>query len=156
MEERGIGPPGVPPGQHSKVGPPLGGPHPPVRHPSTEARSVMPTPRKLISVPRPPDGIRHPGRRYVLIAAALLAASVAPAVTAASTASAAPARTALGHHSAVRPAIHQPGAPDFGPNVYVFTPSMPQSQIQATVDSIASQQVGNQFGTQRYALLFEP
>jgi hypothetical protein len=33
---------------------------------------------------------------------------------------------------------------------------MPQSQIQATVDSIASQQVGNQFGTQRYALLFEP
>ncbi len=47
-------------------------------------------------------------------------------------------------------------APDFGPNVYVFTPSMPQSQIQATVDSIASQQVGNQFGTQRYALLFEP
>ena len=56
----------------------------------------------------------------------------------------------------MRPAIHQPGAPDFGPNVYVFTPSMPQSQIQATVDSIASQQVGNQFGTQRYALLFEP
>ena len=40
--------------------------------------------------------------------------------------------------------------------MYVFTPSMPQSQIQATVDSIASQQVGNQFGTQRYALLFEP
>ena len=115
----------------------------------------MPTPRKLISVPRPPDGIRHPGRRYVLIAAALLAASVAPAVTAASAASAAPARHAA-HHSAVRPAIHQPGTPDFGPNVYVFTPSMPQSQIQATVDLIASQQVGNQFGTQRYALLFEP
>lgn len=33
---------------------------------------------------------------------------------------------------------------------------MPQSQIQATVDSIASKQVGNQFGTQRYALRFEP
>jgi hypothetical protein len=33
---------------------------------------------------------------------------------------------------------------------------MPQSQIQATVDSIAAQQVPNQFGTQRYALLFEP
>jgi hypothetical protein len=106
---------------------------------------VTPTPRK----PRPV-------RRYVLIAAALLAASVAPAVTAASAASAAPARTGLGHHTAVRPAIHQAGAPDFGPNVYVFTPSMPQSQIQATVDSIASQQAGNQFGTQRYALLFEP
>jgi hypothetical protein len=33
---------------------------------------------------------------------------------------------------------------------------MPQSQIQDTVDSIANQQVSNQFGTQRYALLFEP
>src|SRR5260370_38605008 len=33
---------------------------------------------------------------------------------------------------------------------------MRQSQIQATVDSIASQQISNQFGTQRYALLFEP
>ena len=48
------------------------------------------------------------------------------------------------------------GEPDFGPNVYVFTPAMPQSQIQATVNSIASQQISNQFGTQRYALLFEP
>jgi hypothetical protein len=87
------------------------------------------------------------------MAAALLAASVAPAVTAVSAASAAPAHP---RHSTVRPAIHQAGTPDLGPNVYVFTPSMPQSQIQATVDSIASQQVGNQFGTQRYALLFEP
>ena len=49
-----------------------------------------------------------------------------------------------------------PSQPDFGPNVYVFSPSMPQSQIQATVNSIANQQVSNQFGTQRYALLFEP
>jgi hypothetical protein len=43
-----------------------------------------------------------------------------------------------------------------GPNVYVFDPSMSTAQIQATVDSIAAQQVGNQFGDQRYALLFEP
>ena len=49
-----------------------------------------------------------------------------------------------------------PVPPDFGPNVVVFDPSMPQSQIQATVDAIAAQQVPNQFGTQRYALLFEP
>jgi hypothetical protein len=40
--------------------------------------------------------------------------------------------------------------------VYVFTPAMPQSQIQATVDAISSQQISNQFGAQRYALLFEP
>src|ERR1700749_2390263 len=56
----------------------------------------------------------------------------------------------------VVPATHVAGTPSFGPNVYVFTPSMPQSQIQATVDAIATQQIPNQFGTQRYALLFEP
>ncbi len=44
----------------------------------------------------------------------------------------------------------------FGPNVYVFTPDMPTAQIQATVNAIAAQQVGNQFGTQRYSLLFQP
>ena len=33
---------------------------------------------------------------------------------------------------------------------------MPQSQIQATVNAVATQQVPNQFGAQRYALLFEP
>jgi hypothetical protein len=49
-----------------------------------------------------------------------------------------------------------PGQPDFGPNVYVFRPSMPPSHIQAMVNSIASRQAGNQFGNQRYALLFEP
>jgi hypothetical protein len=48
------------------------------------------------------------------------------------------------------------GPPDFGPNVLVFDPSMPTSQIQSAVDAVAAQQVPNQFGTQRYALLFEP
>ena len=48
------------------------------------------------------------------------------------------------------------GQPDFGPNVLIFDPSMSTSQIQATVDAIAAQQVPNQFGTQRYALLFKP
>jgi len=117
----------------------------------------MTSPRKLLPGTRRPDGTRRRGRnRLALIAAALLAASVAPALTNASAASATPAARAAAHHPAVQPAVQQPGAPDFGPNVYVFSPSMPQSQIQATVDSIASQQVGNQFGTQRYALLFEP
>jgi hypothetical protein len=45
---------------------------------------------------------------------------------------------------------------DLGPNVYVFTPEMEQSQIQSTVDAIADQQIPNQFGPQRYALLFAP
>jgi len=46
--------------------------------------------------------------------------------------------------------------PDFGPNVVIFDPSMPTGQIQATVDAIAAQQVSNEFGSQRYALLFKP
>jgi hypothetical protein len=85
-----------------------------------------------------------------------MAGGLVPAFAAAPAASAAPAHPAAGHHATVPPAVHPAGAPNFGPNVYIFSPSMAQSQIQATVDSIASQQVGNQFGTQRYALLFEP
>ena len=46
--------------------------------------------------------------------------------------------------------------PDFGPNVIIFDPGMPISQIQAAVDAIANQQVANQFGQNRYALLFKP
>jgi hypothetical protein len=40
--------------------------------------------------------------------------------------------------------------------VLVFDPSMPVSEIQAAVDAVSAQQVTNQFGTARYALLFEP
>ena len=46
--------------------------------------------------------------------------------------------------------------PDFGPNVKIFDPSMSTSTIKATVDAIAAQQVSNEFGTQRDALLFMP
>jgi hypothetical protein len=49
-----------------------------------------------------------------------------------------------------------PVAPDLGPNVVVFDPSMPTSQIQARINAITAQQVDNEFGTQRYALLFKP
>ena len=48
------------------------------------------------------------------------------------------------------------GTVDFGSNVIVFDPSMPTSQIQATVDAIAGQQVDNEMGSQRYAFLFMP
>ncbi len=43
-----------------------------------------------------------------------------------------------------------------GPNVLVFDPSMPTSQIQAAVDAVAAKQVDDEMGTGRYALLFEP
>jgi hypothetical protein len=47
-------------------------------------------------------------------------------------------------------------APALGPNVIVFDPSMPVSQIQATVDAIHARQVDDEMGTNRYALLFQP
>ncbi len=53
-------------------------------------------------------------------------------------------------------AVRAQALPNLGANVVVFTPAMPVSQILATVNAIATQQVSNQFGTQRYALLFEP
>src|SRR6266436_2880484 len=59
--------------------------------------------------------------------------------------------------AAAMPAVADaPTAPHFGSNVTIFNPSMPQSQVQAAVDAVSGQQVSNQFGTQRYALLFEP
>ncbi|MGB8981460.1 MAG: coagulation factor 5/8 type domain-containing protein [Anaerolineales bacterium] len=48
------------------------------------------------------------------------------------------------------------GQPDFGPNVLIFDPAMPISEIQAAVDAVAAQQVNDEMGPQRYALLFKP
>jgi F5/8 type C domain len=49
-----------------------------------------------------------------------------------------------------------PTGGSLGPNVYVFTPSMSQSSIQSQLNTISNAQVSNQFGSQRYALLFAP
>jgi hypothetical protein len=60
---------------------------------------------------------------------------------------------AVSASTAAKPA---PAGPDFGPNVKIFDPSMSTSQIKATLDAISTQQLSNQFGTERYALLFMP
>jgi Pectate lyase superfamily protein len=80
---------------------------------------------------------RSTGRRLLILAAAVASVFV----------------LGIGTAAAAKPPA---GQPDLGPNVIVFDPSMPTSQIQATVDAIAAQQVPNQFGSQRYALLFKP
>ena len=49
-----------------------------------------------------------------------------------------------------------PSAPALGPNVTIFDPSMPVSEIQATVDAIHARQVDDEMGTNRHLLLFEP
>jgi hypothetical protein len=102
----------------------------------------MPVIPRILSATRRHGQPGRPRRGPIAVMAALILVAATSVLGAAAPALATPAAA--------------PGQPDFGPNVYVFSPSMPQSQIQATVDSIASQQVGNQFGTQRYALLFEP
>jgi hypothetical protein len=55
--------------------------------------------------------------------------------------------------AAASPSAHGSG---LGPNVLVFDPGMPQADIQAAVDAVGRQQVDNEMGTQRYALLFKP
>ena len=61
--------------------------------------------------------------------------------------------------SAAPPGRNVPAAVDagaLGSNVLVFSPDMPQAQIQSAVDAVAARQLGNQFGPQRYSLLFQP
>jgi hypothetical protein len=57
------------------------------------------------------------------------------------------------------PATSTPPAgpnPDLGPNVSIFDPSMSASTIQSRLNTVFSAQQTNQFGSQRYALLFKP
>ncbi|WP_433717637.1 ricin-type beta-trefoil lectin domain protein [Actinoplanes sp. CA-051413] len=58
----------------------------------------------------------------------------------------------------VTPTTVPPGSgnPDLGPNVTIFDPSMSQSTIQNRLNTVFNQQVRNQFGNARYALLFKP
>src|SRR5579863_5215836 len=108
------------------------------------------------NAPRQPLGgamstiIRSRAARRALAAAVAVLTGGWLAAGSAIPAPAAPAAVTAG---AVAPSTT--GGP-FGPNVYIFTPSMPQASIQSTLDSIASQQISNQFGSQRYAVLFEP
>jgi hypothetical protein len=92
----------------------------------------------------------------VLVAVLVALVAGAFAVTTATQAGAAAAPVAA---PAAAPAGAAPAAaatPDFGPNVKIFDPGMPQAQIQAAVDAIAAQQVDDEMGTGRYALLFKP
>ncbi|MBO3748400.1 discoidin domain-containing protein [Streptosporangiaceae bacterium NEAU-GS5] len=49
-----------------------------------------------------------------------------------------------------------PGGGDLGPNVKVFDTSMSASSIQSQLNTIFTQMESNQFGAQRYQLLFKP
>ncbi|MFJ6198045.1 discoidin domain-containing protein [Micromonospora sp. NPDC092111] len=49
-----------------------------------------------------------------------------------------------------------PRNPNLGPNTYVFDPATPTATIQSRLDTIFAGQETNQFGPQRYAVLFKP
>ena len=44
----------------------------------------------------------------------------------------------------------------FGSNVFIFDPSMPMPEIQEQATAIFKQMESNEFGPERYALLFKP
>jgi len=50
----------------------------------------------------------------------------------------------------------QEKAPDFGPNILVFNPSMPSAGVQTQIDRVYATQQHSEFGAGRYALLFLP
>ena len=96
-----------------------------------------------------PRGRRLLRRPSILIAAALVAGtglSMVPTTAALAFPSPPPPPSMCGTSTVAQ----------FGPNVCVFTPTMSQSAIQTVLNNIADQQVPNQFGPQRYALMFEP
>ncbi|HLZ29173.1 MAG TPA: adenylyl cyclase [Chloroflexota bacterium] len=93
----------------------------------------------------PTQSLRGHAARLVVTAFFAVAQLLSP--TSMTLASASPAREAPDSAS---------NQPDFGPNAIIFDPSMSTAAIQATVDAIGAQQISNQFGPQRYALLFKP
>ncbi|MFG2639375.1 RICIN domain-containing protein [Streptomyces sp. NPDC048370] len=56
----------------------------------------------------------------------------------------------------IAPVSTAPGDVDLGPNVVVLDPSMPSATIQSRLNTIFQRQETNQFGSDRYAVLFKP
>ncbi len=58
--------------------------------------------------------------------------------------------------AAITTAQSKSPGPDLGPNVLLFSPSMPSAEIQAQIDKVYAIQQHSEFGSARYALLFLP
>jgi hypothetical protein len=91
--------------------------------------------------------------RVAAIGAALALGLVATGSSAVLVGPAAAAPTAA---PTAAPQAPQATAPDLGPHVVVFDPSMPTAEIQARADAIHAQQVDDEMGSARWSLLFEP
>ena len=116
----------------------------------------MRIPRPLPPQPRKDQLLTRPsGRRRLLSALAVLAlvAGISPGVEVASAApdtGGRPSQPDARHHGRAGQ------APDFGPNVTVFDPSMSTAEIKAKADAIQASQVDNEMGTNRFSLYFLP
>ncbi|MFQ1000719.1 hypothetical protein [Modestobacter sp. SSW1-42] len=99
-----------------------------------------------MDAPATPTETLVPRRRRLRRLPGLLALTLALSVT----------PTAMGAATAAPPQQVDATQPDLGVNVTVFDPSTPVAQIQAKADAIYAEQVANEMGTQRYALLFKP
>jgi hypothetical protein len=99
-----------------------------------------------MNLPATPAGSTVPRRRGLRRLPGLLALTLALSV----------APAAMGVADAAPPQQVDPTRPDLGANVTVFDPTMPLAQIQAKVDAVYAQQVDDEMGTQRVALLFKP
>ena len=100
--------------------------------------------------------IPHPTRTGRSRLAAALGAAVLLATSTGATAIAAPPLDPTGLVPVATKKAPPASTPDFGPNVTIFDPSMPVSEIQATVDAVNARQIDNEMGTEREALLFLP
>jgi hypothetical protein len=110
----------------------------------TSSGATTPTPTRRVTMTPTHRVTLTPTRRVTPTATRRVTATSSPTPTRSSTPSPTSGPTAT------------PGPVDFGPNVYIFDPSMSSSAIQSRVDSIYAQQDDNQFGSQRYAFFFKP
>ncbi len=88
----------------------------------------------------------HPRPRFLVSVVATFALLAGLLAAAPAQATAAPAK----------PPAPVTVAPDFGPNVTIFSPTDPVSDIQATLDARYATQVDNEMGTERFAYYFLP
>lgn len=101
--------------------------------------------------------MQHPRTKGSSATRRLVAGFAATALTLGGLAGAVTTATAAPRASTtISSALKHFGNPNLGPNVMVFNPSMSVASIQAAFDAVSSQQIANQFGTERYSMLFEP
>ncbi|HEY9481405.1 MAG TPA: adenylyl cyclase [Micromonosporaceae bacterium] len=106
--------------------------------------------------PRSPSGLSRRGLLAFTAAAASVAATEIALPSVANAASTGRNTASTAGTAGATASASLSMTPDFGPNVFVYDPSTPIVDIQAKFDALFAAQANNQFGTERYAVLFKP